>query len=61
MKITIHTVTLEEEFRSCPLCGYNDGFHTMLKRDQENNAVRWLFICPACHEIFDINQKSISP
>lgn len=56
MNSTINTVTLEDEFRACPLCGYNDGFHTMLKRDHENNVVRWLFICPACHAIFDIGQ-----
>jgi rRNA maturation endonuclease Nob1 len=61
MNSIIHAVTLGEEFRFCPLCGYEDGFHTMLKRDKENNIVRWLFICPACHEIFDVDQKSINP
>ena len=33
-------------------CGYKDGFHSMFKADGE--AVKWLFICPNCHEIFDI-------
>lgn len=56
MSDTIHTVVLEDEFRQCPVCRYRDGFHTMLKRDEENDVVRWLFICPSCHEIFDIGQ-----
>lgn len=56
MSDTIHTVVLEDEFRACPVCRYSDGFHTMLKRDTENDVVRWLFICPSCHEVFDIGQ-----
>jgi hypothetical protein len=45
-------VKMEEEFRICPSCGYKDGFHSMFKKDQDR--VKWLFICPACHLIFDI-------
>lgn len=52
----IHTIVLEDEFRTCPSCGYNDGFHTMLQRDKIRDLVRWLFICPSCHEVFDIGQ-----
>lgn len=54
MKYQVHTVAFENEFRYCPLCGYRDGFHTMLKRD--GKKILWLFICPACHEVFDIGQ-----
>ena len=52
----VHTIVLEDEFRTCPMCGYQDGFHTMLQRDKISDSVRWLFICPSCHEIFDIGQ-----
>lgn len=54
MKYHVHTIALEDEFKQCPLCSYTDGFHTMLQREGDN--IRWLFICPACHEVFDIGQ-----
>jgi hypothetical protein len=54
MTYQIHTVKLEEEFKLCPLCKYKDGFHSMLKRDKEE--IRWLFICPSCHEVFDVGR-----
>lgn len=54
MTYPIHKVTLEEEFKICPLCNYSDGFHSMLQRDGEKT--RWLFICPSCHEVFDIGR-----
>jgi len=54
MENTIHQVTMESEFRICPECGYKDGFHTMLK--ESDTEIKWLFICPACHQIFDIGQ-----
>jgi hypothetical protein len=54
MAYQIHRITLEEEFKLCPLCNYADGFHSMLQRDGEE--VRWFFICPSCHEVFDIGQ-----
>jgi hypothetical protein len=50
----IHPIKFEDEFKICPLCGYKDGFHSMLKRDGEE--VRWLFICPSCHQTFDIGR-----
>jgi len=54
MAYTIHPVKLEEEFKNCPLCSYQDGFHSMLKHDE--GKIRLLFICPACHEVFDLGQ-----
>jgi hypothetical protein len=54
MDYHIHTLPLAEEFKICPLCGYKDGFHTMLKKDKED--IRWLFICPSCHEVFDVGR-----
>jgi len=45
-------VEMETEFRICPSCGYRDGFHSVFKK--EDGVVKWLFICPACHELFDL-------
>jgi len=48
----IITVKMEAEFRTCPVCGYKDGFHSMFKK--EGDTTRWLFICPSCRKIFDL-------
>ena len=52
MKYTIEQITIEEEFKICPACGYKDGFHSMLKKEHER--FKWLFICPSCHRVFDV-------
>jgi len=51
MKEKVHRHEFIEEIRVCPICGYEDGFHNMFKRD--GKRIRWLFICSSCHEIFD--------
>jgi len=43
---------MENEFKICPSCGYTDGFHSMLKK--EGDSTKWLFICPSCHDVFDL-------
>jgi len=48
----IHKLTVEDEFKVCPLCGYKDGFHSAFKKGQ--GTTRWLFICPSCHAVFDV-------
>lgn len=45
-------VEMKEQFRSCPTCGYRDGFHSMFEMD--NGVTKWLFICPSCHDTFDL-------
>ena len=50
MKYKVEHVTIEDEFKICPACGYEDGFHSMMKREQER--CKWLFICPSCHRVF---------
>lgn len=52
MEESIKRVKLEGEFRTCPSCGYREGFHSMFR--QEGKIIRWLFICPACQDVFDI-------
>jgi len=52
MEYTINKIAMDTEFKVCPSCGYKDGFHSMFKKDTDD--VKWLFICPACHAVFDI-------
>ena len=48
----VKTISMETEFKVCPTCGYKDGFHSMFKKEGE--VTRWMFICPSCHDVFDI-------
>lgn len=45
-------VDMKAEFKTCPSCGYKDGFHSMFRR--EGDVMLWHFICPSCHAVFDI-------
>jgi len=51
MTDTITPIPFDRDLRICPACGYRDGFHTMLRKNK--GRLLWLFICPACHGIFD--------
>jgi len=55
MDFKVHQVNAGEEFKVCPECGYRDGFHSMFRKEGE--IMRWLFICPSCHRVFDIGFK----
>jgi ribosomal protein S27AE len=52
MDYEVKNVKMESEFKVCPTCGYKDGFHSMF--NTEDDITRWLFICPSCHDVFDI-------
>ena len=52
MDYEIKDVKMEDEFKICPSCGYKDGFHSIFKK--EGGITKWLFICPSCHEVFNI-------
>jgi uncharacterized Zn finger protein len=52
MDYKVKNVAMNGEFKICPSCGYEDGFHSMFKK--EDDIIRWLFICPSCHQVFDI-------
>jgi hypothetical protein len=54
MDYQINSIEMGEEFKVCPECGYQDGFHSMFRK--EVDITKWLFICPSCHSIFDIGQ-----
>ena len=52
MDYEVKNVKMVSEFKVCPTCGYKDGFHSMFNK--KDNIIRWLFICPSCHDVFDI-------
>ena len=54
MGYKVISIEMDDEFKVCPSCGYEDGFHSMLKK--ENDVTKWLFICPTCHNVFDIGE-----
>ncbi len=54
MVYQINNRKMDDEFKVCPSCGYEDGFHSMFKKEED--VLKWLFICPACHDVFDIGQ-----
>jgi len=59
MEPEIHSAAIKTEFRICPSCGYRDGFHNMFRK--EGASIKWLFICPSCHWIFDIGMTLPQP
>jgi len=52
MEYDVKNAAFDEEFKICPECGYTDGFHSMFRK--EAGTTKWLFICPSCHNVFDI-------
>ena len=52
MDYTIIKVSIENEFKVCPSCGYKSGFHSMFRREGE--VTKYLYICPSCHNVYDI-------
>jgi hypothetical protein len=55
MSYDVKYIELTDEFKVCPSCGYEDGFHSMFRR--YGREIRWFFICPDCHNVFDIGFK----
>jgi hypothetical protein len=51
MVYKVINVKMDDEFKICPSCGYEDGFHSMFRKD--GDTTKWLFICPSCHDVFD--------
>jgi len=47
------SVEVKDTFKVCPVCGYQDGFHSMFERIDGSDRFSWRFICPSCHSIFD--------
>jgi predicted RNA-binding Zn-ribbon protein involved in translation (DUF1610 family) len=50
-------IDIDEEFRVCPNCGYELGFHNMFEKIGQTNELSWKFICPNCSKTYDLGLK----
>lgn len=57
----VHPISIGEEMRDCPLCGYTDGFHNVFRPSSRQGMLDWLFVCPGCSECFDAGLKTPAP
>jgi uncharacterized protein (UPF0212 family) len=48
-------IDLGEEFRVCPQCGYELGFHSSFLRAEE--GYRIILICPECGARYDVGWR----
>lgn len=57
MKISedIKKAELGEEFRVCPACGYELGFHSSFQRSEESYKI--ILICPNCGARYDVGWR----
>jgi uncharacterized Zn finger protein len=57
MKVSeeIKKVELGEEFRICPSCSYELGFHSSFLRSEE--GYRIVLICPNCGARYDVDWR----
>lgn len=47
--------------RTCPHCGYENGFHISFRRipsDEPGDGVAVWLICPSCSTCFDIGMRT---
>lgn len=51
----IENIEIGEEFRICPSCGYEGGFHTSFLKEKNNYDI--ILICPTCGARYDIGWK----
>ena len=51
---SIRKVTMEEEFRICPACGYERGFHVSFLKEDGGGPLRSVLICPNCGARFEL-------
>lgn len=51
----ITAVPMKEEFRVCPQCGYDLGFHSSFLGD--GSGYRIILICPECGARYDVGWR----
>ena len=51
----IKRIELQEEFRICPACGYERGFHSSFLKDGEGHRI--ILICPNCGARYDVGGR----
>jgi hypothetical protein len=57
MKVSeeIKKIDLDEEFRVCPQCGYELGFHNSFLRSEKGHRI--ILICPDCGARYDVGWR----
>ena len=57
MKVSedIKKINLDEEFRGCPQCSYELGFHSSFLRSEK--GYRIILICPDCGARYDVGWR----
>ncbi len=57
MKVSedIKKAALGEEFRVCPACNYELGFHSSFQRSEEGYKI--ILICPNCGARYDVGWR----
>lgn len=53
----IKPVDVKTEFRICPACGYESGFHVSFIPQKETESLRMILVCPSCGARFDIGKS----
>lgn len=53
----VRPAELGAEFRVCPECGYERGFHNMFRPSGRAGVLDWCFICPSCGSRWDVGLK----
>jgi hypothetical protein len=52
----IVAVEVKQEFRICPTCGYERGFHVAFMPKGNKGSLRMILLCPNCAARFDIGK-----
>jgi hypothetical protein len=52
----VTTVEVKDEFRVCPSCGYQRGFHVSFQPEGNAKSLRLVLICPNCGARYEINK-----
>lgn len=53
----VEAVRMEGEFRVCPACGYERGFHVSLVAPADASRVVLVLICPNCGARYDVGKQ----
>ena len=52
----IERVEVDKEFRVCPDCGYEHGFHVSLIPEDAGARLGIVLVCPSCGARYDIGR-----
>ena len=52
----IKTIEVQQEFRQCPACDYQRGFHVSFLRKGSEEPLQLVLICPSCGARYDIGK-----